>query len=101
MIAHCALHAAEKLVPNISLWSPVNVDKKQVPKTEKKPIGEAGIYDDMGHLPLLRRKVKKIVIFDSASIPPDTVDQPGADKVTLEANVYLKAAFGQPGALGP
>jgi len=101
MIADCALNAAEKLVPDISLWSPLNLDKKRVPKTEKKPIGEAGIYDDMGHLPLLIRKVKKIVIFDSASIPPDTVDQPGADKVTLEANVYLKAAFGQPGALGP
>merc|ERR1712048_1263351 len=65
------------------------------------PLGDGGIYDDIGHLPLLRRKVKKMVLFDHAAIPPDTANLTGADKVTLEANVYLKAAFGAPGGLDP
>merc|ERR1711988_1983893 len=55
----------------------------------------------MGHLPLLRRKVKKVVIFDSSAVPPDTKSLTGAQKLTLEANVYLKAAFGAKGGLDP
>merc|ERR1712048_1176501 len=65
------------------------------------PLGDGGIYDDIGHLPLLRRKVKKMLLVDHSAIPPDTANLTGADKVTLEANVYLKAAFGAPGGLVP
>ena len=31
-------------------------------------MGDAGIYDDLGHLPLLRRRVPKLLMFDSAAL---------------------------------
>jgi hypothetical protein len=35
---------------------------------------QAGIYDDIGHLPLLRRRVKKLLVFDSAAIHNNRTD---------------------------
>jgi len=99
---HCGKTRAEKLAPRNWFWSPSGpFTKKGVPKSKQMPLGDGGVYDDIGHLPLLRRKVKKLLLFDSSAIPPDTADLPGPEKVTLEANVYLKAAFGQPGGLDP
>jgi len=101
LVSDCAKTRAEKLAPTNWLWSPSDVGKLGVPKNHKMPVGDGGVYDDIGHLPLLRRKFKKMLLFDHSAIPPDTADLPGPDKVTLEANVYLKAAFGAKGGLDP
>merc|ERR1712151_646427 len=47
----CSLKAAQKLAPTNWLWSPYDVDKHGVPKNELTAISDAGMYDDIGHLP--------------------------------------------------
>lgn len=102
--SQCSLDAAKKLAPRNWFWNPdvsSGAAGDGVPDSYEMPVGDAGVYDDLGHLPLLRRRVSKMVIFDSSPIPPDTKNLTGAHKVTLEANVYLKAAFGALGGLEP
>jgi hypothetical protein len=61
-------------------------------------VGDAGIYDDLGHLPLLRRGVRKLVIVDSSAIHDNST---GVEKENLCQMVFTLAAFGQPGCLRP
>merc|ERR1711939_280670 len=63
------------------------------------PVGDAGVYDDIGHLPLLRRGVKKMVLFDSAAVRDNSTGR--GLHANLEEMVYLKAAFGAPGHMDP
>jgi len=90
----CTAEVGEQLMPHHQVWSPLDLNATdQLPIPHVVPVGDAGVYDDLGHLPLLRRGVKKIAIYASAA----NVD----GQVTLEANVYVKAAFGAPGGLKP
>jgi len=93
----CLATVAKKFLPQAQLWSPLDVNDKGVPVTRNMPIGDAGVYDDLGHLPLLRRGVKKMVILDSAAIHDDMMD----GKPNPEEMVYVKAAFGAKGFLTP
>jgi hypothetical protein len=69
------------------LWSPHDLDAKGVPITRTLPLGDAGVYDDNAHLPLLRRGFSKIVMFDNwAHQAENDVDS---------QMIYTKAAFGQ------
>jgi hypothetical protein len=96
-VPQCAVTAFEKLMPHAWLWSPLDADERNVPISKDLPVGDAGIFDDIGHLPLLRRNVKKMVIYDSSAVHDD-VSKNNSD---LEEMVYLQAAFGQPGGLVP
>lgn len=90
----CTAEVGEQLMPHHSVWSPLDINvTTKLPISRAVPVGDAGVYDDLGHLPLLRRGVKKLAIYASAA----QVD----GGVTLEANVYVKAAFGAPGGLTP
>jgi len=90
----CTAEFLERLTPHERLWSPLDVDAAGIPTGRELPVGDAGIYDDLGHLPLLRRGVSKLVVFDSAA-------RDANKNVTVESNVYLKAAFGAAGGLEP
>jgi hypothetical protein len=95
----CLRPGIDKLIPHADIWSPYWKDKEtDIPWTVSAAVADAGIYDDMGHLPLLRRKVKKMVIYDSSAVHDK---EQGHDASDLEEMVYLKAAFGAPGSLKP
>jgi len=94
----CEKSAMEKILPYASMWSPNDVDDKGIPITKEVPVGDAGIFDDIGHLPLLRRRVPKMLIYDSSAIHSNIT---GVDKEHLHEMVYLFAAFGQVGGLPP
>eukprot|EP00747_Dinoflagellata_sp_TGD_P117682 gnl/TRDRNA2_/TRDRNA2_172659_c1_seq1.p1 gnl/TRDRNA2_/TRDRNA2_172659_c1~~gnl/TRDRNA2_/TRDRNA2_172659_c1_seq1.p1 ORF type:complete len:601 (-),score=82.68 gnl/TRDRNA2_/TRDRNA2_172659_c1_seq1:329-2056(-) len=89
--SHCTVAAIEKLSPHSWSWSPLLKDAKGVPISQHLPTGDAGIYDDLGHLPLLRRKVKKMVIYDSSAVH----DNATAAHEDIFEMTYLFAAFGQ------
>jgi len=57
-LGRCETAAMEAILPQRTLWSPLLVDDGGVPRARALPVGDAGIYDDIGHLPLLRRRVK-------------------------------------------
>jgi hypothetical protein len=97
-IPKCAVAAATKLMPQARFWSPLQEDHKHVPVGTDLLVGDAGVYDDIGHLPLLRRKVKKLLIYDSSAVHDNST---GFDKTNICEMVYLLAAFGQPGCLIP
>lgn len=97
-VPKCVKTAFEKIMPHAWMWSPLNVDVKGTPVSQNLPVSDAGIYDDMGHLPLLRRGVKKIVLYDSSAVHDNTT---GIEMENLCEMVYLFAAFGQPGCLEP
>eukprot|EP00913_Durusdinium_trenchii_P003246 g3002.t1 len=80
----------EKLLPHAEIWSPLDLDANAVPVSYEQAVGDAGIYDDVGHIPLLRRKVMKMAIFTSEAIHMDLCQM-----------TYVLAAFGQPGCLDP
>ncbi|CAK9070474.1 unnamed protein product [Durusdinium trenchii] len=71
-IPHCLIAEGEKLLPHAEIWSPLAPWPKLGRRSYEQAVGDAGIYDDVGHIPLLRRKV-----------------------------MYVLAAFGQPGCLDP
>eukprot|EP00927_Polykrikos_kofoidii_P062149 TRINITY_DN5696_c0_g1_i1.p1 TRINITY_DN5696_c0_g1~~TRINITY_DN5696_c0_g1_i1.p1 ORF type:complete len:656 (+),score=53.24 TRINITY_DN5696_c0_g1_i1:50-2017(+) len=96
--SECKIEAAEILLPHAMIWSPLRVDSKGVPKTTYAAVGDAGAYDDLGHIPLLRRGVKKIVIFDSSGIRDNST---GVLKANMCEMTYTIAAFGQVGCLDP
>jgi len=90
----CTADFAEQVNPHEQIWSPMSVDPEtKIPLANELPVGDAGIYDDLGHLPLLRRGVSKMLIVDSSAQINGSVN--------LEANVYIKAAFGAAGGLSP
>jgi len=97
-LSFCTYTAVEKLLPHKSYWSPLHVNKNNLPVSRWVPVGDAGIYDDIGHIPLLRRNISNMVIFDSSGVHGDLMEM-----------TYLLAAFGQPnpafqsppGALSP
>jgi len=91
-INKCLITALEKFIPHLWLWSPLNVNRQGVPVPQDLIVGDPAIYDDLGHLPLLRRKVKKIVIWNAGSIHDK---QFGAEKTNLQEMIYFLAAFGQ------
>lgn len=97
-LPRCEVSAGEKLMPHAYMWSPLNADSKGVPVTQDMPVGDAGIYDDLGHLALLRRGIEKMVITDSSAVHDHEF---GPEKVNLLEMVYTLAAFGQPGGLKP
>merc|ERR1712139_87498 len=86
------------ILPGASTWSPLDVDKQGVPVTHDLPIADASVYDDIGHIPLLRRGVKKMVLYDSSAVRDNST---GVLHPNLEEMVYVKAAFGQPGEALP
>jgi hypothetical protein len=92
----CLATFGEKFLPHGSLWSPLDTDSKGVPIARKLPVADAGIYDDIGHLPLLRRGVKKIVIMESSAVHDDSS---GTEEANIEEMVYLKAAWGHASSL--
>ncbi|CAK9109143.1 ANK_REP_REGION domain-containing protein [Durusdinium trenchii] len=89
-IPHCLIAEGEKLLPHAEIWSPLDLDANAVPVSYEQAVGDAGIYDDVGHIPLLRRKVMKMAIFTSEAIHMDLCQM-----------TYVLAAFGQPGCLDP
>jgi len=89
-IPKCLVAEGEKLLPHANFWSPLALDSEGVPLAHEEAVGDAGVYDDIGHIPLLRRKVKKIAIFTSGAIHDDLCEM-----------TYVLAAFGQPGCLQP
>ncbi|CAE7876174.1 unnamed protein product [Symbiodinium microadriaticum] len=89
-IPKCLVAEGEKLLPHANFWSPLALDSAKVPLAHEEAVGDAGVYDDIGHIPLLRRKVKKIAIFTSGAIHDDLCEM-----------TYVLAAFGQPGCLQP
>jgi len=98
-LPQCTVAAAEKLLPHAPLWTPLGeTDERGVPTTTDTAVGDAGIYDDLGHIPLLRRRVSKIVLFDSSAVHDNSS---GTDEENLCQMVYTRAAFGQPGCLQP
>merc|ERR1712176_580915 len=48
-----------------------------------------------------RRKVKKLVLYCHSSVAPEFANRTGPEKINLEADIYIKAAFGAPGGLTP
>lgn len=94
----CIVPLGQKIVPGASFWSPLDVNRRGVPVTHDLPIADAGVYDDIGHIPLLRRGVKKMVLYDSSAVRDNST---GTLKANLEEMVYVKAAFGQPGEALP
>lgn len=93
----CRQAAAEKVLPSMPMWSPLLLDKKtHVPHTRTFPLGDAGIYDDLGHLPLLRRNVSKMVIFDTSALSNSSDPNSEAD---IREMTFMTAAFGQPNSL--
>eukprot|EP00440_Ansanella_granifera_P027214 gb/GFBE01029561.1/.p1 GENE.gb/GFBE01029561.1/~~gb/GFBE01029561.1/.p1 ORF type:complete len:632 (+),score=110.56 gb/GFBE01029561.1/:1-1896(+) len=96
-IPRCLIAGSEKMMPHANLWSPLELDQQSIPVNRYQAVGDAGIYDDLGHIPLLRRKVSNIVIVDSAAIRDDV----SGDKPNLCEMTYIFAAFGQPGCLDP
>lgn len=97
-LPRCEIVPIERLLPHAKVWSPLNVDSRGVPRTQLAAVGDAGAYDDLGHLPLLRRRVPKMVIFDSSAVHDNST---GTDKENLCQMTYTLAAFGQPGCLTP
>jgi hypothetical protein len=95
----CMIPLGEKIVPGASTWSPLEVDQQGVPVTHDLPVADAGVYDDIGHIPLLRRGVKKMVLYDSSAVR-DNITGTGLHP-NLEEMVYVKASFGQPGEALP
>lgn len=89
-IPRCLIAEGEKLLPQAKLWSPMEVDEKSVPVTYEQAVGDAGVYDDLGHIPLLRRRISKMAIITSEAIHLDLCEM-----------TYVLAAFGQPGCLTP
>eukprot|EP00413_Alexandrium_margalefii_P010206 CAMPEP_0204535666 /NCGR_PEP_ID=MMETSP0661-20131031/13877_1 /ASSEMBLY_ACC=CAM_ASM_000606 /TAXON_ID=109239 /ORGANISM="Alexandrium margalefi, Strain AMGDE01CS-322" /LENGTH=66 /DNA_ID=CAMNT_0051542161 /DNA_START=8 /DNA_END=205 /DNA_ORIENTATION=+ len=56
-------------MPHADTWSPLGrKDDRGVPISDALAVGDAGIYDDLGHLPLLRRGIRKLVIYDSSAV---------------------------------
>lgn len=94
----CIVPLGQKIVPGASTWSPLDVDRRGVPVTHDLPIADAGVYDDIGHIPLLRRGVKKMVLYDSSAVRDNST---GVLHPNLEEMVYVKAAFGQEGIALP
>lgn len=88
----CAINAGEKLLPHARVWSPLNKGMNQVPRSMDAAVGDAGAYDDIGHIPLLRRRVTKMVIYDSSAVHDNST---GHDSEDLCQMTYLFAAFGQ------
>jgi len=85
----------EKFLPHYPLWSPHFTDAKTgIPRTRSFPVGDAGVYDDLGHLPLLRRNVSKMVVFDTSA----GYSKKSGGKADIWEMSYLTAAFGQPDA---
>jgi len=83
----CAGGVLSRIMNEEWLWSPHDVNSHNVPITRALPVGDAGVYDDNGHLPLLRRGISKMVIFDNwAHQAEDNIDS---------QMWYTKAAFGQ------
>jgi len=93
-IPECAVAAIEMLQPHAPIWSPLLTDKEGVPVTQELAIGDAGIYDDLGHIPLLRRRISKLVIYDSSAVHDNST---GADMEDLCQMTYTRHAFGQSG----
>jgi len=89
-IPRCLIAEGEKLLPQAKLWSPMEVDKASIPVTYEEAVGDAGVYDDLGHIPLLRRGISKMAIITSEAI-----------HLNLCEMTYVLAAFGQPGCLNP
>jgi len=92
----CVVTVTEEALPHATVFSPLDTDDKGVPRPKLVPVGDAGIYDDLGHLPLLRRRVSKIVIYDSSAVHDNRT---GPDMEDLCQMTYTRAAFGQPGCL--
>jgi len=91
----CPLAVIEKFLPHVQMWTPLFTNPlNKVPVTKMFPVGDAGLYDDLGHLPLLRRKVSKMVIFDTSAIH----DKGSNGTSDLLQMTYTLAAFGQPNA---
>lgn len=94
----CVIAAGEKLLPHAPLWTPLLTGRGGVPVTRTLPVGDSGVYDDLGHIPLLRRRIPRIALFDSSALHDNST---GVDMPNLCQMVYLLAAFGQPGCLNP
>jgi len=97
-LPQCLVAVGEKILPHATIWSPNDVQSNftNVPYAHDAPVGDAGIYDDIGHLPLLRRKIKKMVLFDSSAVH-DAENPQKKDREDLCEMTFLMAAFGQPG----
>ncbi|CAJ1335879.1 unnamed protein product [Effrenium voratum] len=89
-LPRCIIAEGEKVLPHARLWSPSELDADSVPLTHEEAVGDAGVYDDLGHIPLLRRNISKIALFTSGAIHGDLCEM-----------TYVLAAFGQPGCLTP
>merc|ERR1712203_236687 len=96
-LPQCLVAHGEKILPHANIWSPLDVQGfRGIPYAHSAPVGDAGIYDDIGHLPLLRRKIKKMVLYDSSAVH-DTENAAKKDETNLCEMTFLLAAFGQPG----
>merc|ERR1712012_652499 len=95
-LSKCIIGAYEQFMPHAKIWSPLLTDDHSRPISRTVAVGDAGMYDDLGHLPLLRRGVKKLVIVDSSAVHDKSS---GVDQENLCQMVYTRAAFGQPGCL--
>jgi len=93
-LPECVVAAFEMLMPHAPISSPLLTDQQGVPATQELAIGDAGIYDDLGHIPLLRRRITKIVIYDSSAVHDNST---GTDMENLCQMVYTRRAFGQSG----
>lgn len=91
-ISKSVITAFEKILPHFWMWSPERTGTSDVPQTVSVPVGDAGIYDDLGHLPLLRRRVSKMLIVDSSAVHDNST---GVEKENLFQMCYFFPAFGQ------
>lgn len=94
----CRVTAVERILPKVPLWSPLHTDEKGVPISQDAPIADPGLTDDLGHIPLLRRGVKKIIIYNSAAVYDNSTGHLAVNPCEM---TYMLAAFGAPGCLDP
>lgn len=94
----CLETLGEKFMTHSWFWSPLDVGSDDVPVSRFLPTADAGVYDDEGHLGLLRRGVKKMVIVDSSAVHDNLT---GVQMTNINEMSYLQAAFGVPGSMTP
>ncbi len=66
--------------PQSIYWSP-NSTKDEIPKYENFELSDGGCMDNYGIMPLLRRKVEKIVVFINSDMPLNMEAIPDSGKV--------------------
>ncbi len=82
-----------KMTPNANYFSPIRAESKV--KNTQVNFGDAGLSDNFGLMALLRRGVKKIIVFVNTGTELELLDKPLDSGVTSTIDQGMAAFFGK------